>query len=153
MAILLTSPSFEYGRPIPLRNTADGVNVSPALAWSGVPDRARSLALVCDDPDAPRRVWVHWVLYDLPPTLDGLPEGVPTTPALAGGGRQGTTDFGTVGYGGPAPPKGKPHRYYFKLYALDAELGLPPGATKAAVQAAMNGHVLDEGELMGTYQR
>ncbi|MEO2088928.1 MAG: YbhB/YbcL family Raf kinase inhibitor-like protein, partial [Gemmataceae bacterium] len=108
MAITLISSSFEHGQPIPLRHTGDGVNTSPPLAWSGVPAEARSLALICDDPDAPKKTWVHWVVYGLPPNTLMLPEGVPTTPTLPGGGKQGTTDFGTVGYGGPAPPKGKP---------------------------------------------
>lgn len=153
MAITLVSDSFEHGRPIPLRHTGDGVNTSPPLAWSGVPAEARSLALICDDPDAPKKTWVHWVVYALPPTALMLPEGLPTTPTLPDGGKQGTTDFGTVGYGGPAPPKGKPHRYFFKLFALDAEVNLPPGLTKADLLAAMNGHILAAAELVGTYQR
>lgn len=153
MAILLKSSSFEQGQPIPLRHTGDGVNVSPPLAWSGLRKDAKSQVLICEDPDAPRGVWVHWVLYDLPPTTHMLPEGLPSDPVLPGGGVQGKTDFGTLGYGGPAPPKGKPHRYYFKLYSLDCELGLPAGATKADVLTAMDGHVLDKGELMGVYGR
>ena len=148
----LTSSSFAHGQPIPLRHTADGVNVSPPLEWAGVPAGTKSFALICDDPDAPRKVWVHWVLYALPPTLAALPEGVPTDPVLPDGSRQGTNDFGTTGYGGPAPPKGNPHRYFFKLYALDAEPTLPPRASKADLLAAM-GTVLAEAELMGTYQR
>lgn len=148
----LTSPSFNHGDPIPLRHTGDGINVSPPLAWAGVPAGTQSLALICDDPDAPAKVWVHWVLYGLPPALAGLPEGVPTDPTLPDGSRQGTNDSGTPGYDGPYPPKGKPHRYFFKLYALDAEPALPPGATKAELLTAM-GTVLAEAELMGTYQR
>jgi Raf kinase inhibitor-like YbhB/YbcL family protein len=153
MTFTLTSPSFGDGEPMHLRHTGDGVNVSPPLAWDGVPAGTRSLALICDDPDAPRKVWVHWVLYGLPPTLTELPEGVPTDPTLPDGSKQGTTDFGTVGYGGPAPPKGSPHRYFFKLYALDVTPPLPAGATKADLVKAMEGHVLAEAELMGTYQR
>lgn len=153
MAITILSSSFAHGQPIPLRHTGDGVNTSPPLMWDGVPEAAQSLALICDDPDAPKRVWVHWVLYGLPPTLTDLPEAVPTTPTLPDGSKHGKTDFGTVGYGGPAPPKGKPHRYYFKLYALDVVIGLPDGATKDELLAAMNGHILAKGELMGTYQR
>lgn len=153
MPILLTSSSFEHGQSIPLRHTADGVNTSPSLAWTGPPDQAKSHVLICDDPDAPRGVWVHWVLYDLPATIQLLAEGTPGDPTLLGGGTHGKTDFGTFGYGGPAPPKGKPHHYYFKLYSLDIELGLSAGATKADVLAAMDGHVLDTGELMGTYGR
>lgn len=152
MAMTLTSPSFNYGDPIPLRHTGDGVNVSPPLAWEGVPAGTKSLALICDDPDAPGKVWVHWVLYGLPPTRVDLPEGVPTDPTLPDGSRQGTNDSGTTGYDGPYPPKGKPHRYFFKLYALDADVTPPPGATKADLLAAM-GTILAEAELMGTYQR
>jgi hypothetical protein len=114
---------------------------------------AESLALVCDDPDAPRGTWVHWVLYDLPPDLAGLPEGVPAGPEPAPGGTHGKNDFGRLAYGGPCPPRGNPHRYFFKLYALDARLGLAAGATKEEVLDAMQGHVLAQGELMGTYQR
>jgi Raf kinase inhibitor-like YbhB/YbcL family protein len=153
MAILLASTSFEHGQSIPLRHTGDGVNTSPALGWTGPPDHAKSHVLICEDPDAPRGVWVHWVLYDLPPSTLALPEGIPSGPTVPGRGKQGKTDFGTVGYGGPAPPKGKPHRYYFRVYSLDVELDLPPGATRAEVTAAMAGHVLDTGELMGTYGR
>jgi Raf kinase inhibitor-like YbhB/YbcL family protein len=152
LAMTLTSPSFVHGDPIPLRHTADGVNVSPPLAWAGVPAGTKSLALICDDPDAPAKVWVHWVLYGLPPTLTGLPEGVPADPTLPDGSRQGANDSGTTGYDGPYPPKGKPHRYFFKLYALDADVTLSVGATKAELLAAM-GTVLAEAELMGTYQR
>lgn len=153
MALTLISNSFEHGQPIPLRHTGDGVNTSPPLAWTGVPAEAKSLALICDDPDAPKKTWVHWVVYGLPPTALMLAEGVPAAPTLSDGSRQGTTDFGTVGYGGPAPPKGKPHRYFFKLFALDAEVTLPPAATKADLLAAMNGRILAAAELMGTYQR
>jgi Raf kinase inhibitor-like YbhB/YbcL family protein len=150
--MILLSSSFAAGQPIPLRHTGDGVNVSPPLSWDGVPPGTRSLALICDDPDAPKKAWVHWVLYCLPPTLLDLPEGVPTTPTLPDGSAQGRNDFGAVGYGGPAPPKGPPHRYVFKLYALDNMPTLPPGATRQEVLDAM-GTVLAETELMGTYQR
>jgi hypothetical protein len=148
----LTSPSFAHGDPIPLRHSGDGINVSPPLAWVGVPAGTKSLALICDDPDAPGKVWVHWVLYGLPPTLADLPEGVPTDSTLPDGSRQGMSDSGSTGYDGPYPPKGKPHRYFFKLYALDADVNLPPGATKAELLSAM-GTILAEAELMGTYQR
>jgi len=154
VAITLLSSSFAHGQPIPLRHTGDGVNTSPPLMWDGVPANAQSLALICDDPDAPKKVWVHWVLYGLPPTLADLPEGVPTTPTLADGSKHGKTDFGTHGYGGPAPPKGSPHRYFFKLYALDVVLDhLPHGVTKAELLDAMKDHILEVGQLMGTYQR
>jgi len=148
----IESPAFASGRPIPAPHTADGRDVSPPLSWSGVPAGAKSLALVCEDPDAPRGNWVHWVLYDLPPTATGLPEGVPPSERLESGGVQGKNDFGRIGWGGPAPPSGT-HRYFFRLYALDSRLDLPPGATRAQLSRAMEGHVRAEGELMGTYSR
>ena len=148
----IESPAFAAGKPIPSRHTADGPDVSPALSWSGAPSTARSLALVCDDPDAPRGTWVHWVVYDVPAQSGGLPEGVAPTPALPGGGFQGKNDFGKLGWGGPAPPSGT-HRYFFRLYACDALLGLRPGATAAELARAMEGHVVARGELMGTYSR
>ncbi len=151
--IQLTSAAFSEGQAIPRQYTGDDANVSPPLAWSGPPDSTQSFALICDDPDAPRGTWVHWVLFDLPADARGLEEDVPANATLASGARQGKNDFGKVGYGGPAPPRGKPHRYFFKLYALDTVLTLPAGATQAQVAAAMQGHVLAEGQLMGTYQR
>ena len=153
MMIRLTSPAFQAGQPIPSRYTADGADVSPPLSWSGVPEGTRSLALVCDDPDAPRGTWVHWVLYGLPPTVTELPEGVPADPTTPQGAKQGTNDFGRLGYGGPAPPPGKPHRYFFKIYALDIVPDLAPGASKQELLSAMEGHILAQGELMGTYKR
>ena len=153
MAITLVCNSFAHGDPIPLRHTGDGVNTSPPLAWSGVPAEAKSLALICDDPDAPKKTWVHWVVYGLPPGTLMLAEGIPTTPTLPDGSKQGTNDSGGTGYDGPYPPKGKPHRYFFKLFALDAEVTLPPAAAKADLLAAMNGHILAAAELVGTYQR
>ncbi len=109
--------------------------------------------LVCDDPDAPAGTWVHWVLYGVPASASSLPEGVRPAPALDDGSRQGTNDFRRAGYGGPCPPRGAPHRYYFRLYALDVVLGLPPGATKAALMKAVEGHTLGQAELMGRYAR
>lgn len=150
--LLVQSPAFRAGSPIPARHTADGPDVSPALSWSGVPPEAASLALVCDDPDAPRGNWVHWVLFDLPPSTTGLPEGVPADRRLPTGGVSGKNDFGRLGYGGPAPPGGT-HRYFFRLYALDELVRLEPGATRAELSRAIEGHVLAEGELMGTYSR
>jgi Raf kinase inhibitor-like YbhB/YbcL family protein len=149
----LSSPAFEDGAAVPKKYTADGPNVSPPLRWGGVPEGAHSLALICDDPDAPRGTWVHWVLFDLPSDAMELPEGVPADAALASGAKQGTNDFGKFGYGGPAPPRGKPHRYFFKLYALDAALALPEGAAKPQVERAMQGHVLAEAQVVGTYAR
>lgn len=156
MAMVISSPSFAPGGEIPAVHTCEGKDSSPALAWSGVPAQAKSLALVVDDPDAPdprapRMTWVHWVLYGISPAATGLPEAVAER-ALPPGTRQGTNDWKRTGYGGPCPPIGR-HRYFFKLYALDAvlpDLGKP---TKAALEQAMEGHVLARAELMGTYQK
>ena len=148
MPIKVESGAFSDGGAIPKQYTCDGRDLSPPLSWSGVPAGARSLVLICDDPDAPRGTWVHWVVFDLPPTTRDLPEGI-ATPA---GGVQGTNDFRKTGYGGPCPPGGT-HRYLFKLYALDTELKLAPGATKAQVETAMEGHVLEQGTLTGRYSR
>jgi Raf kinase inhibitor-like YbhB/YbcL family protein len=153
MTIELTSSAFRAGETIPKQFTGDGKNVSPPLWWDEPPAGTKSFALIGDDPDAPRGIWLHWVVYNLPADLRELAEGVPTQPTLPNGAKQGTNDFGKIGYGGPAPPKGKPHRYFFKLYALDTMLNLPPGATKEQLVQAMREHVLAEGELMGTYGR
>ena len=149
----LTSSAFQQGSSIPVQHTCDDANVSPPLAWTGVPPAAKTLALLADDPDAPMGTWVHWVLYDLPLSANALPEDIARTQFAVAGAKQGLNDFGHLGYGGPCPPAGKPHRYFFKLYALDCELPLGPGATKAQVEKAMSGHVLAQAELMGTYQR
>jgi len=149
----LTSSAFGQGEKIPSKFTGDGADVSPQLAWPVAPFGTRSFALICDDPDAPRGTWVHWVLFNIPSDQQALDEGMPATEKLANGALQGTNDFGKIGYGGPAPPPGKPHRYFFKLYALDAILPLPAGSSKSQLENAMKGHVIDEGELMGTYQR
>jgi Raf kinase inhibitor-like YbhB/YbcL family protein len=152
----LSSPAFAPGEEIPAPFTCEGRDVSPALDWSGVPEAARSLVLIVDDPDAPdpkapKMTWVHWVLYNLPPGSRGLAEGV-TPDALPPGTRQGLNDWKRTGYGGPCPPIGR-HRYFHKLYALDAELPDLGAATKAQVEAAMEAHVLARAELMGTYQK
>lgn len=152
MSIQITSAAFTEGNPIPKKYTCDGEDASPPLTWSGVPAGAKSLALIADDPDAPVGTWVHWVIFNLPPTLTGLQEGTTKTPTVEGG-VQGNNDFRKTGYGGPCPPRGKPHRYFFKLYALDTSLSLEPGATKAEVEKAMRGHILAQGQLMGTYSR
>lgn len=152
-AVRLTSPAFEAGAAIPTRYTGDGQDESPPLAWGEVPAGTQSLALVCEDPDAPRGLFTHWLLYNLPAATRELAAGVPATATLADGSAQGRTSFRTVGYGGPAPPPGKPHRYVFRLFALDARLDLPPGATRDELLAATAGHVLGEGELIGTYGR
>jgi Raf kinase inhibitor-like YbhB/YbcL family protein len=153
MKIELSSTAFREGEAIPKAYTGDGKDLSPPLRWSDPPQGTRTFALICDDPDAPRGTWVHWVLFNLPADRRELAEGVPAQEVLDGGAKQGKNDFGNIGYGGPAPPKGKPHRYFFKLYALDTPLDLAPGATKAQLVAAMQGHVLAEGQLMGRYGR
>jgi Raf kinase inhibitor-like YbhB/YbcL family protein len=149
MEIVVKSTAFKEDHPIPVRHTADGDDVSPPLTWSGVPHGTRSLVLLCEDPDAPRGTWSHWVLYGLPPETRELAEGA----APPAGALQGTNDFGKPGYGGPSPPPGSPHRYYFKLTALSVELKLAAGAKREDVLKAMEGHVLGEGWLMGTYGR
>jgi Raf kinase inhibitor-like YbhB/YbcL family protein len=141
------------GQPIPGKHTCDGPDVSPSLQWSEAPAGTKSFALVCDDPDAPMGTWVHWVIYGLPAAMRELPEMVATTERLPNGAKQGLNDFRRVGYGGPCPPPGGPHRYFFKLYALDTELPLQSRATKRDLLRAMSGHVLAEAQLMGTYQR
>ncbi len=162
----LTSSAFDAGRPIPEKYTGAGDDISPPLKWSQPPEGTRTLALICDDPDAPSREhprpegpWVHWVLYNIPADTDSLPEALPRQAVLEtpAGARQGRNDFSSdnIGYRGPMPPRGSgPHRYFFKLYALDCQLDLDPKtATKARLLQAMKGHVLAEGELMGTFER
>ena len=153
MAIQLQSSAFMQGAAIPEMYTCDGKDVSPPLTWGSGPEGTEAWALIVDDPDAPSKTWVHWVLFNLPHSPQVLSAGVPTSGDLPGGGHQGKNDFGKLGYGGPCPPVGKPHRYFFRLYALDAPLDLSSGATRAQVDKAMEGHVLGRGELMGTYAR
>jgi len=145
--------AFPNEGAIPKKFTGDGPDVSPALRWTGAPAGTKALALIVDDPDAPMGTWVHWVVYDLAPTETSLPEGVPKGATLAGGARQGKNSWGDQGYGGPAPPPGDPHRYYFKLYALSEPTRLGPGATKQKVLAAMQGKKLGEAQWMGRYGR
>jgi len=152
MSFSLRSTSFDEGARIPRRNTCDGEDISPDLSWTDVPEKTASVALIVDDPDAPRGNWVHWVLFDLPPTVLGLPEKVPSKSVLETGGVHGKNDFGKLGYGGPCPPSGT-HRYFFSLSALDVELRLPPGSTREQVEKAMQGHVLAEARLTGKYSR
>lgn len=154
-ALALTSSAFSEGERIPPKYTCDGEDVSPPLSWSGAPEGTKSLALICRDPDAPTGTWVHWVLYNIAPDTTELPEGVPTTTTLDGDVLQGPNDFEKIGYGGPCPPKGKPHRYCFTLYAVEVELDdlNPTGAIAEAVEHAMSGFVLAEGDLTGTYKR
>src|SRR3954471_728816 len=157
MTMTLRSEAFEDGSTIPRRHTEDDEDLSPPLRWSGLPEGARELALIVDDPDAPRaEPWVHWVLYKIPADVQTLTEGLPQSPTLAGraGARQGKNSWGTDGYRGPAPPKGHgTHHYHFRLYALDAPLRAAQVLDKAGLLRAMQGHVLAEAELVGTYER
>jgi len=150
--IKLISSAFEEGQAIPRHYTCDGVNISPPLEWSGVPKNAKTITIIGDDPDASSGTWVHWVLFNLPADRIGLIESIPPTEKMPGGGWQGKNDFGNIGYGGPCPPRGT-HHYLFKLYAVDIELTMKAGATKADLLKAMEGHVLAQGQLMGTYSR
>lgn len=152
MSFALTSSAFNEGAAIPPLYTCEGQDVSPPLAWTAPPDGTKSLALINDDPDAPGKTWVHWVVYNIPPPVQQLPEAFSTDRELPDGTRQGITDFGRIGYGGPCPPSGT-HRYYFKLYALDGVLSLPPGATKQQLERAIEGHLLARAQLMGAYRR
>jgi Raf kinase inhibitor-like YbhB/YbcL family protein len=153
MAFGLKSSAFSEGQAIPKKYTCEGPDVSVPLAWTDPPAGTKSFALIADDPDAPAGTWVHWVLYDLPLDARQLPEGIPKKETLQDGSKQGKNDFGRIGYGGPCPPPGKPHRYFFKLYAVDQKTNLPPGATKSQVLNAIKGHTLGEAPLMGTYKR
>jgi hypothetical protein len=153
MAFELQSAAFQPGGAIPVKHTCDGPNVSPRLRWTGPPANTKSFALVVDDPDAPAGTWVHWVLYDIPPTAGQVAEDVAAQDKVAGVGTQGVNDFGKVGYGGPCPPRGPAHRYVFTLYALDAALRLPARQTKAELSRAMEGHLLGRAELIGRYRR
>jgi Raf kinase inhibitor-like YbhB/YbcL family protein len=148
----ITSPAFQENGMIPSKYTCDGADVSPPLAWSSLPEGTKSITLICDDPDAPMGTWVHWVFYDLPPSVLSLPEGVETVEAPKIGGKQGITDFRRIGYGGPCPPGGT-HRYFFKLYALDTVPDLQAGVNKKQLLRAMKGHILAEARLMGRYKR
>jgi hypothetical protein len=152
MKMSLVSAAFEEGGMIPRKHTCDGADLSPALAWSSVPAGTRSFALVCDDPDAPVGTWVHWVVFNLTGDARAVPEGVTPMAKLDNGATQGVNDFGKIGYGGPCPPHGM-HRYFFKLYALDAELDLSGRVTKERLLKTMEGHILGEAHLVGRYKR
>jgi hypothetical protein len=152
MGLQLTSKAFQQGVAIPSLYTCDGKDISPPLEWKDAPAGTKSFALICDDPDAPAGTWVHWVIYNIPPGATALREGMPKDAKLPDGSLHGVNDFGRTGYGGPCPPSGT-HRYYFKLYALDSTLLLPPKASKQRVEEAMEGHLLAQAELMGTYRR
>jgi Raf kinase inhibitor-like YbhB/YbcL family protein len=149
--IKVTSPAFEEGGMIPEQYTCDGDSISPPLRWEAVPDGTKSIALIVDDPDAPGRTFVHWVLYDLPPDVQELPENLPHDKGFPIGGEQGINNTDQLGYLGPCPPSGT-HRYFFKLYALDEKLNLPAGETKSRLLKAMEGHILGQGQLLGRYK-
>jgi Raf kinase inhibitor-like YbhB/YbcL family protein len=153
MAFSIQCDAFADGAPIPAKFTCDGKDFSPHLRIKGIPARTKSIALIMDDPDAPMGTFVHWVLYDLPGGTSELEENIPHDEILTSGAKQGITDFRRVGYGGPCPPRGKPHRYFFKVYSLDTLLNLPPKATKEQVEEAMEGHILARSQIMGTYER
>ena len=147
------SPAFAAGKSIPRKFTCDGEDRSPAIQWTGVPHGTESFALICDDPDAPAGTFVHWVIYGIPGSATGLPEDVAPAPTLPDRSRQGTNSWKKIGFGGPCPPLGKAHRYFFKVYALSEMLTLGPGATKQQLQGAMEGLILAHAELVGTYAR
>jgi len=152
MEIKLTSPSFSDGKMIDKKFTCDGENISPALNWENLPEGTSSIAIICEDPDAPMGTFVHWVIYDIPGWMKGLEEAVPDDETLENGIRQGINDFGHTGYGGPCPPSGT-HRYFFKIYALDKHLDSVTVMDKDLLLEKMQGHVLGEGQLMGKYKR
>jgi Raf kinase inhibitor-like YbhB/YbcL family protein len=152
MKITVTSNAFQEGGMIPKKFTCDGENISPQLAWNNIPQVTKSLAIINDDPDAPGGVWVHWVIYNIPPESKELQEHILPQKVLQNGTKQGTNDFRKIGYGGPCPPGGT-HRYFFKIFALDKMLTEEAGLTKAQLLKAMEGHILADGQLMGIYKR
>ncbi len=149
----VTSKVISPGVEFPKRNTCQGEDISPELAWTDAPPAARSFALMLDDPDAPGGTFTHWLLWDIPASTHELPQNLPRTPQLPDGARQGRNGFGKTGYNGPCPPPGRPHRYYFRLFALDATLGVKAGAGRGELEHAMEGHVLGSGELMARFAR
>jgi Raf kinase inhibitor-like YbhB/YbcL family protein len=153
MDFTISSTAFQNGSDIPKKFTCEGADVSPPLSWTGAPRGTQTFALIADDPDAPAGTWTHWVIYDLPANVTELQENVSKVDKLPNDARQGRNDFRKLGYGGPCPPPGKPHRYFFKLYALDGKLNLVPGASKQEVEQAIQGHVLARAEFMGKYSR
>jgi len=151
--ISVLAEGFNEGDMMPGEFTCKGKDISPSISWKGIPEGTKSVTLIMDDPDAPAGTFVHWVIYNMPAHTRDLPKGMLPDKILADGSMQGMTDFGETGYGGPCPPPGKPHRYFFKVYALDMKLNLPAGASKSQVESAMKGHILADGVLMGRYQR
>ena len=153
MSFMMKSPDFASGAIIPKPFTCTGEDRSPALEWSGAPTGTKSFALIADDPDAPVGTWVHWVVFNIPAVSHALPTGIERKDQLPDGTRQGVNDFQKLGYNGPCPPPGKTHRYFFKLYALNDQLTLAAGTTKAALEKAMEGHIIAKAEWMGNYRR
>lgn len=153
MAFTLTTPAFATGATIPDRYTCKGEDVSPALQWEGAPAKTGSFAIVMDDPDAPAGVWVHWVIWNLPPSMAGLQQGIFKAGRLVDGSLEGRNSFGKTGYNGPCPPPGQTHRYFFRIYALDGYLDLSDEVDRSRLDNAMKGHVLAETEYMGTFHR
>ncbi len=153
MALELKSSAFGNNEFIPKKYSCQGEDVSPELSWEGIPAGTQSFALICDDPDAPMGTWVHWVIFNIAAGKSSLPEAVATEEVVEEGARQGKSDFGTIGYGGPCPPPGRPHRYFFKLYCLDASLDLHSGIRKKELLQAMRGHIVEEAQLIGLYKR
>lgn len=153
MAFAISSTGFPNGADIPKKFTCDGADVSPELSWRESPSGTQGFALIADDPDAPAGTWTHWVLFDIPSSATSLPEGISKVDQLPGGERQGRNDFHKIGYNGPCPPPGKPHRYFFKLYALNAKLDLKPGSSKQELEEAIRGRTLGMAQWMGKYQR
>ena len=153
MALDIKSAAFNEGELMDAKYTCKGDDISPQLSWSGALEGTKSFALICDDPDAPFMTWVHWVIYDIPASVTELPEDVTKEETLSSGAKQGGNDFRKIGYGGPCPPPGGPHRYFFKLYALDAMLDLEPRLSKKALLKAMEGHILEEAQIIGTFKR
>jgi len=153
MALNIKSKAFNDGELMDPKYTGKGADISPQLSWDDVPEGTKSFALICDDPDAPFMTWVHWVIYDIPANVNELSEDVAKEETLSSGAKQGKNDFRKIGYGGPMPPPGKPHRYFFKLYALDVVLNLEPRLSKKALLKAMEGHILEEAQIIGKFKR
>ena len=152
-ALEITSSAFKNGAYIPEKYSCKGEDISPPLKWVDIPEGTRSFALICDDPDAPVGIWIHWVIFNIPENVFVLQENLSSKGTLENGSIQGKNSWGKIGYGGPCPPPGKPHRYYFKLYALDMMLDLKVGAAKKDVLAGMKGHILGEAKLMGLFKK
>jgi Raf kinase inhibitor-like YbhB/YbcL family protein len=153
MSFAIRTTAFADGGSIPKMFSCEGANLSPALGWKDAPAGTQSLVLIVDDPDAPGGTWTHWVIWNIPGSATTLPQGIPATAVLDNGARQGKNDFGKIGYGGPCPPPGKSHRYYFKLFALDTRLDLKAGASRSELESVARRHVLSQTKLMGTYKR